>query len=327
MGIFSVLGIIPKVLFIFLLGIIAFIGFKWFSGDFTNIVETKLTVIESPSILKEVKAIGEIIGAEYYGEEIHSLSEAFEQTDKESMQSSFTEIKDSYTLIYNRVEKMRDRNGNLVGYQVHLEKSYADFMQAHTYAENYDKEWFAAFKRLYAENTQTMLEALRVTDWKTFYKKNSTYLNKERRYLRKVRNQGATLIYLARGIVKAGYNLQDLTEDNIIKQNDTLLIQQLSPQILSSDINPWFVLPEASDDKKGIPGYEVLKEYGSPTHEHHAIVKKGCKEDLVKSAIEQGVLTTAEERAEETLLNFLNLLARDSTQVLRVVDIQGDSKK
>ena len=55
------MGIIPKVLLLFLIGIIAFIGFKWYFGDFTNIVETQITVIESPSILKEVKAIGEII--------------------------------------------------------------------------------------------------------------------------------------------------------------------------------------------------------------------------------------------------------------------------
>lgn len=322
LGVFTTIGIIPGIFIGLLIAAGVFFGYKWVIGDFSNIVETELTVIESPSILEEVREIGELIGAEYYGEEVHSLAESYEAEDLKTMQNSYVEIKDSYTLIYKRLEKMRDRNGNLLGYEAHLSKAFTDFMQGHDYAQNYDKDWFSAFRRLYGESTQAMLEAFRKTSWEAFYQKYAAKLHRERRYLRKVKNQDRVLVYLGRGIVKAGYDLTALKEEDIQKQGDTLLIKNLAPQILNADINPWFVLPENTDDKKGIPGFEVLKEYASPTHAHHARVKKGCREDLKKSALEQDILATAETRAEETLLNFFNLLARDSTQTLGVVDIQ-----
>ncbi|MEM6805232.1 MAG: DUF4230 domain-containing protein [Bacteroidota bacterium] len=320
-GFIAGLSTLPLLLLIIFGGVFLFFGVKWMKGDFSNIVETELTIIERPSILEEVRAIGELVGAEYYGEEVHSLTESYEEEDMKNMADSYLEIRDSYSRIYDRIEKMRDHNGNLIGHEAHLEKTFSDFMSAHSTASNYDKAWFAAFQRLEDASIPHMLESIRNTDWKTFFTKHEDSLDRERRYLRKLKNKEAVLVYLARGKVIAGYDLKDLPEDSFERNQDTLLLKNLSAKILNADINTWYVLPENTADKKGIPGYEVLKEYGSPNSNQRARVKGGCKKDLEKSALEQGILKTAEERAEETLLNFLNLLARDSTEVLSVVDI------
>ncbi|MEL6250483.1 MAG: DUF4230 domain-containing protein [Bacteroidota bacterium] len=322
LGFFSMLGVLPMILVIITLLVGLFFGYKWMIGDFSSIVETKVSIVETPSILEEVRAIGELVGAEYFGEEVHSLSESYEEEDMKNMAESYLEIRDSYKRIYERIEKMRDINGNLIGHEKHLQKTYEDFMSVHATATNYDKAWFAAFKRIHNESIRSMLEYLRTNEWKSYYDHYKDRLNRERRYLRKIKNNGRVLIYLGRGTVKAGYNLDAMTEESVVRQGDTLLLKNLKAQILNADINPWYVLPEETEDGKGVPGFEVLKEYGSPTHQDHGRVKEGCEKDLEKSAIEQGILKTAEKRAEETLLNFLNLLARDSTQVLSIVDIQ-----
>ena len=84
----------------------------------------------------------------------------------------------------------------------------------------------------------------------------------------------------------------------------------------------WY--PLLPSDSGGIKGFEVLREEGPVSHEARKLVKTGCKYDLVQDAWTAGIMETAEETAEATLLNFFNLLA-DSTRQLTIVDIQPTS--
>ena len=308
------LGFIP---WIILGGVILFVAGLLYKYDFSfdNIIETKFTLEDTPTILKEVKDIGEIIGAEYYGEVIHSLTEYYADEDWQSMKATFDEVKSLYTVMY------KNRSGRVFSETQRVYYSVDAFMEAHPTASNYDHQWFEAFMDIsaFVMMEDRMLEAIRQNNWLQFQKKYFSELDRERREWRTKRNGEAVLIYLGRGMVKAGFNLNELDQQAFDLRGDTLLIHDLDPQILNADINPWLVPPFASDSG-GIKGFEVLREEGTVSHQARNIVKEGCKYDLIQDAWKAGIMETAEETAEATLLNFYNLLA-DSTRQLSTVDI------
>ena len=242
-GILS-LGYIP---WIIIGGVLLFIAGLLYKYDFSfsNIVETRFTLSDTPTILKEVRDIGEIIGAEYYGEVIHSLTEYYADEDWQSMKVAFEEIKATYTLMYQRYSSRRFES-------VRKQYSVDAFMKVHETPGSYDREWFEAFLEIRAFNVNysqdredRFLEAARLNTWQQFQQKYFQDLDRERREWRNTQNREAVLIYLGRGMVKAGFDLNNLKQDAFDLRGDTLLIHDLDPQILNADINPWLVPPFA----------------------------------------------------------------------------------
>jgi hypothetical protein len=134
------------------------------------------------------------------------------------------------------------------------------------------------------------------------------------------------LVYIGRGWVKAGINLKDISENDIIlDEDDSSSIQILisDPVILDADINPWFIYT----DEKKVKGFEVFFEKTGSifseanfTDREVTELKKKCKEKLRTDAIEKGLLKNAESSAIRTLENFFHLVG------FKKVDIRFRSK-
>jgi hypothetical protein len=137
---------------------------------------------------------------------------------------------------------------------------------------------------------------------------------------RKVRK--SQLILLGRGKVQAGFKFNNLNERNV--KVDTLhnriVIVGIEPQLLSCDINPWFV-PEL-----GIKGFEIIDVNGKA--DDVAIlqqVKRNCLDSLRCRALNSHILSLALTNAEQNLKQFFALLLNNPAIDVRIVCSQADS--
>ncbi len=112
------------------------------------------------------------------------------------------------------------------------------------------------------------------------------------------------IVFIGRGWVKAGYKFEKLDERNFAYDENNKLIRfyGLSPIVLDTDINPWFI-PENK-----IKGFELVDFYRGATFEEAKVVKKRCKEKLLEQAYNAGIMKQAQKNGEEALRNFFSLL-------------------
>jgi len=99
------------------------------------------------------------------------------------------------------------------------------------------------------------------------------------------------LCIIARGRVRAGYNLKNLKGDAVRISGDTLYLSLPKPMVLDVQLNP-------SD-------CEVYVSDGHWTQEEMAALQKEAKDKLYVNALSSGILKTARESAEKQLRMFL----------------------
>lgn len=308
------------------IGILSFFliaGFSWWgwwnSWSLPNWSVAKYEYLNGPTVLEEVKEIGELVGAEYYGEVIHSLLEQQEEEDWLLLGDLYEEVKLMYGRHYRTSKEMPVRRTES---QV-LQDAFARFaLKIGTLSQ---PTWYRnVFLKLGATEAR-LLEEIRTTSWSTFSDKYRDGLFRQRRILRQEVQYNPVLIYLGRGDVLIGYDLKSLSSDQMIRQGDTLILKDLDPTIISAAINPWYISPEEDSTGKGIPGFESLREEGTVTQEMVSEVKAGCKRELIREAFRNGVAELAEESAEQTLKSFFNLLAKPG-ETISVLDIQPSER-
>ena len=152
-------------------------------------------------------------------------------------------------------------------------------------------------------------------------KQNRVYTNEEKKFKsdKKKYEQGIAknlkstrnLVYIGRGSVKVGFKLDSIMpEDLIIEKNKdttniTLIVDAV--QILSNDINPWYIKTKNYE----VEGYELFMKKGKDrdfTNEEITRVKVKCREKLLEQALQKGIIKKAEESGFESLKMFFNLL-------------------
>ncbi|MDP5169425.1 MAG: hypothetical protein NWR72_04220 [Bacteroidia bacterium] len=277
--------------------------------------EDRFEYFNGPTVLLEVKEIGQLVGAEYYGEVVHSWLEHQESNDWSRLTEVFTEVKNIYTRQYNAAKAMPIRRGET---EIRMDAQNRFIQSVATLS---DKGWYLNVIAKLSEDQKRQLEEIRTSEWEDFATKHRTELLRLRREYRQGTMQNPALIYLGRGEVLVGYDLKTITPEQMIRQGDTLILQDLNPIVISAAINPWYLAPEDDSAKKGIPGFESLREEGSVTRDMVKQVKAGCKEDLVREAFANGIGQLAEASAEATLLSFFNLLVKPE-ESLSMVDIR-----
>ena len=119
---------------------------------------------------------------------------------------------------------------------------------------------------------------------------------------------------LGRGKVTAGINFRDFTKDNFYydKTNGIIVFKNVKPQILSCDINPWFI------PQKKVKGYEIVKITGKVDDPNDVLlVKKECVRKLKEQAINLKIIERAKKNAEISLKNFFSVLTGDEIKEVR----------
>lgn len=292
--------------------IIGLVGW-WNAWSIPDWRSQELRYEPGPTVLREVRQIGELVGARYYGEVVHSWLEQLEGEDWIAMANAYDEVQKAYARNYDFYRRLTPRREES---QIRQEAKERFLGKLYTLGS---AQWYQqVFSRL-GKPPLELLEEIRHGTWEAFADAHREDLRRLRREYREA--ELPTLIYLGRGEVWMGYDLAAMADSQFVRHGDTLILQDVDPQVLEAAINPWYRSPEQSDDGRGIPGFEALREAGSVTPAIVQAVKAGCKQDLIRSAFEDGTAELAEQSAEATLKEFFNLLVREA-DTLSVVDIR-----
>ncbi|MFT5617502.1 MAG: hypothetical protein ACI85I_000725 [Arenicella sp.] len=244
----------------------------------------KSTEIDDTAIsLKDLREIGELTTAEYYGEVIESLQENYVVGEITHLQNAYKEIRETYSAIgrkygwrSKRLRKFKKTN---------LQKT-----------DEYKILQRATKNRIsFAGDGKFLEEIVWKKDWETYYEDYKKELEK---YIVK-RNDKTELVYLGRGWVKAGFDLSKLDTSKIHVENDTLFVSDFDPMIFDVDINPWFI-PNKSK------GFELIRSRNESkiSFDQVTLVKMTCKERLRQDAFERGIHHKARDAAEEIFTGF-----------------------
>ena len=95
------------------------------------------------------------------------------------------------------------------------------------------------------------------------------------------------IVIIAKGKVRAGFDLSKVTEDKMIIKSDTICITLPEPQIFDVIVNP-------SD-------YEMYIEEGKWSHEEVTALQTNYRAQLLAKAQERGILNKAKEAAKKRL--------------------------
>jgi predicted transcriptional regulator len=117
-----------------------------------------------------------------------------------------------------------------------------------------------------------------------------------------------SLLYTAYGEVRAGVDLSQLTSDKIRIENNTVYVQLPAPKILDSkiDVNR----SEVYDYDRGFLG---LGPDAAP--QLQTLAQRETLEKIVQNACTQGLLNTANERAELAVTQLLATAGYDQVEV------------
>lgn len=247
------------------------------------------TKIEDTAIsLKELREIGELVTAEYYGEVIEALSRDFISQDLSYLEKSYNEIRAAY-----------DGIGRIYRWPTKRLRKFRK-TKLHQTAEYKVLKKITQRKISFTGDIRFLEEVVWKKDWTAFAAEYAEGLEK---YSRK-KNGKVELVYMGRGWVKAGFNLKELDSTQLEIKDDTLYIHDFDPQIFNTDINPWFI-PESKTK-----GFELVRSSKDRkiTFEQITAVKRACKRKLKKDAIDRGIHHRARESAEEAFETFLNTL-------------------
>lgn len=299
--------------------------FNWFSR--------KIKIRDTPVSVENIRRIGELITAEYYGEAIASLPQSYsEPIDSTEIASDGRKL---FALLLTDLKALKEmeKAKKLEGVKV-KEKNIEYFMRDSFPSLSQDKLYIPMLNFLKAtilSKTKKKYDRkeilIKVYDGSPRFEGNSnvviinsnfdmsgfySYLKiSDENKIRKITNN---IVYLGRGWVKAGIDFGELKEENISYNdgNKTLYIRDCETRILDCDINPWFIPGK-------VKGYELLKEKGSfnDPFAEAVRVKKQCVENLRVQALKNGILEQAHQNATESLKNLFSLLT--GTEINEVV--------
>jgi hypothetical protein len=354
------------------------------------------TIQDTPLAVKEIRGIGELIAAEYYGEVIHSLNDGYTDLETNRVRTYYNDLHTALDSLYNGYALMvrqppvntRSLGGNKRRFARRNRRQAAepqpasqnneetaaseDQPEATTVplsskelAEQEEAIWEQVMQDAYLVHLMSsnyfnlLMETVNLNGLRSkremelckiakariwdAYMQNTQWRNRLESKIDELNraNQAAIeLTYLGRGWVKAGYNLHKLSDEQIDRRGDTLIINNINPEILNADINPWFI-PPSKHFKEGSPGFTVLRvrvngkdvenvESGQGRRSDRnkipfwAIdsVKRGTKRALLLNALQSHILDSARTSAERTLLRLFQLVEPDTLNQIQVLKMK-----
>ena len=287
--------------------------------------------------LSEIKAIGELVTAEYYGEVLSGLSIIQHQENEPWLSSTYSAMQSDYRRYSNQIDAKYKKNLDKWSNKKAEADTNKNFNKSDRFQKKIDelkaevekeKDKFKSKltrdseKRLKLLHQRTGVSKRRIVQaiqkenlgWESFRQKYSKAL--EKKYKKEQKND---LVYLARGSVKAGYNLQKLDSTQIFRSpgGDTLYLLDFDPFITDVIINPYFYFPDSiasqqsanADVEEMLFGFHLIYAEGEKNISLKDIneVKDDCKLQLYQSAIQKNIYDLAKQNAESALSGFFSV--------------------
>lgn len=299
----------------------------------------QLLIDDTPVVVKEIRELGELVTSEFYGEVYADLNEVYDDlinNKKDSILLNSDLYFQRYSGLENYMENSSDQRAKELEQKQELER-YDGLLNAYLTKQQEFEQNKTQIEEEIAKNENNKKERRklenRLDDLRKKLEDDRKDLEETKKILKRIEKDYSearldfletrkkrNLVYIARGWVKAGINLKNISEDDIILDEDDSALIQIridDPVILDADINPWFI-PE-----REIKGFEVfIAKTGSILSEKNFTdaevteLKKKCKEKLTQDAIEKGLLTNAETSTIKTLENFFHLVGFKKVDVL-----------
>ncbi len=344
MSIKILITIFKKTWYIFLIIIlyIVFGSLNLIPLQFNIFKKNKVEILETPVLIKEIKDIGQLICAEYYGEVYADLFEAYDELLEDSLSESqllvlykkHRFLKKYMKLLNNRTneDEIDTINSKLVSVQNQKERLLEEQKKYNNEVQNLKDTLSTMKRRKNREKYKEFKENLKTarTNYKTttdeLYKANVS-INKIKKEIKTIMQDSTlatrrisnfkksnNIIYIGRGTVIAGIDLMNMKEGNIDTIEPQILSIRISkPMIIDTIINPWFIRydnllinnkKKKKDNiaEKGILGYEIV------------IAKKSRYYDADIKLIKHKCLTKLAEAAETK--NILVLAERSANNTL-----------
>lgn len=296
--------------------------------------------------VKEVRDIGELISAEYYGEFIHSLEEGFQPVDTATFRETYDSLRKKVIFFYRHYENEQH------GSEIDRDKIWKQIQQyfqdnsslraspIYLHLLRLSEREFANLKKIKKGPEVVFLQTLRNTSWTEFIQNKAPRLLKEASEYRNELFDRVEIHYLCRGWVKAGYDLTQLKMDSLYlnKEDSIMEVRNIDPYILAADINPWFIPPQGAFTE-GVPGYELLrvrqkgKDVKKIDFRENGQIKKvipfrlinqtkiTARIELIREALERNIFQTAQSSAEESLFQLIRMVDPNNERGIKGVKI------
>ena len=307
-----------------------------------NVFGGKATLKPTANMVSEIREIGEMITAEYYGEVLTSIDEVqidLQQEPEINLQAeaTFEKIQEEIVNLRNfqklTVEQRLEIGDpdkelkrsvrtktlvNKVGKSNILEKLnylgdwkntsrmlFFNEVLSFIYLKQNDKEDVIT-EPLRENRLRKTLEKWYLDDSNAEWSVNTFTTDYFSSKLSDLPRKEAKkkLAMIGRGTVKAGFDFKDLQSHMYYLNEEVgeLHIFGLAPKILNADINPWFI-PE-----KGIPGFDLLTYNGKVNFKDSKKVKIYAVQKLKTNARTAGIIEQAELNGGQTISRLVNLL-------------------
>lgn len=308
--------------------------------------------IESTAILvREIRAIGELISAEYYGEALASwpaistedqlaedtadvkriIRDISRQLTAKSDQEKWDDIDDDDG--NGDEERSKKQSARLkrklwLFYKRNLRSQYksSKIFPYVIYAAARKQQKPSAVPDIPQDNpnvsikdNKDLLLLLHDTDPDDVFsesdlKQISTVFRKNKDHTPR-RDRKKDAVCIGRGIVRAGIDLSKLREGNLaFHENGEAFISNVTVKILHDELNPWFI------PQRKVKGFEILKLKGQIDSKDISRLKKLCKDQIRLQAESRHILREAKANAESALLSFFNLVRETPLKKVTIVD-------
>ncbi|WP_339925104.1 DUF4230 domain-containing protein [uncultured Cyclobacterium sp.] len=307
-----------------------------------NVFGGKAILKPTANMVSEIREIGQMITAEYYGEVLTSIDEVQIDFQKEPEIAQLAEA--TYDIIVEEITNLKNFHQLTVEQRLAIgdpekqlkrrdrNKILVDKVGSNNILEklNYLGEWEQTSRLIFFEEIMTFFylkqndksnsitdplreNRLRKTLKEMYDAEGNNFWNSATftsdYYASKLSDRPRSeakksLAMIGRGTVKAGFDFEELQSHMYYLNEEVgeLHIFGLAPKILNADINPWFI-PE-----KGIPGFDLLSYNGKVDFKDSKKVKIYAVQKLKTNARKAGIIEQAELNGGQTIGRLINLL-------------------
>lgn len=300
----------------------------------------KIKLEDTVVSVKEIKGIGELISAEYYGEVLSSLSMIESESIDTVLSKSIrhlhqlkTKVDTNITFrVDNRIAKVESSLKQKPGNKRLLKKLNRLINRRERKRLRYFKKNLTGDEKASLDFVGDVLgekEKDVLKNFKAGKTIDSTALILYKEEIKKFKENQIEedLAYLARGTVRAGYDLTELDSLNIFvsPSRDTIYFLDLDPILLEVSINPYFYFEcdTTSELTDSLYGFDLVyaDKGGNVSFDQITQLKTECKDKLRLEALERDIYDIAHDNAENSLLGFFKLFSLEAGQPVNKVII------
>lgn len=296
--------------------VVAVLVFAYF--DPFGIFNPKLKLTGTALMVKEVKEIGQLYSAEYYGEVIESRDNSL-LANEEEIKEAIKDLYNALTEEFNagRVDcsdKLWSKHAKTI-YERYKDEPYFDLLSSQfrkrQQPNNFLTRDLAArrFLKIICEERTEDLTDEDLDKVYTFYIKNYRHNSK--------REKKREIVCVARGSVKAGLDLSQIEENDIYfdEVNGIVRIRNAKVTVFDTIMNPWFIHQNGVE----VPGFDFFRLEGKLHPEHVQQIKISAKKQLVEQAYNRDIMKHARRNAKGVLKRLFSLLLEAEVNEVQLV--------